>query len=115
MARVNYLFGSQSSSHRSRLLRSELLRHKLLVLVQLSELLLHVLVVDREHPCDILSDDTDLRQLGSGSSHDLGNPQGLELALELAELTQKLSLRLIPDLMCLDLAHPEAVPLREWK
>merc|ERR1719436_1143381 len=57
------LLGLQGAADRTRLLRTKVERHVLLALVLFSGLLLLLLVVHREDPCDGLPDNLDLGQL----------------------------------------------------
>lgn len=76
-----------------------------LTLVEFSEVLLLSLVDDGEHTGDRFANNSDLGELGGGSTGDFGDAQLRQLHLEVVQLLEQLLLLLAAQVPGLDLGH----------
>ncbi|GMT05233.1 hypothetical protein PENTCL1PPCAC_27407, partial [Pristionchus entomophagus] len=97
------LVGGEGATHSTGLLVPDVGGKVLLSLKELSQLLLLGLVDDGQNASDVLADDSDLGELGSGSTSDLGDLETGKLGLLLLEGLEKSLLGLSAELSSLSL------------
>merc|ERR1719186_1825446 len=101
------LMGSQGLADGASLLGAEVLRLVLLSAVELPQVVLLLLVHHDVHAGHGLADYTDLGQLRSGATGDLGHSELGQLSLEVIELLHQVLLLLGPQLGAFYLTHDD--------